>query len=312
MVTPGNSAPGGGPPVPAIPGAPSVPALGSPTVGLGPSNGSVPRGIRNGNPLNVRALPVGNWLGQTGTDSAGYAQFADPAMGIRAAKRNLTSYATRDGINTVAGAISRWAPAGADGNATGPYINHVAQALGVSPTDKIDLTDPTIQSKMVNAMGEVENGPQAYQAWQGAGSPAVGGSQGQGPSAPPAPALQATLPGGFSGGSATPMGTPATTRLLGPGDPRLKQFAPGAAVQQKPDGTLKAEGGFTPEVVDHIRDSIVHDPAYTEYAGVVPLVKSIRQSFQSPSAAADLNGIEAAARIFNPKANRPPGGDESL
>jgi hypothetical protein len=127
---------------------------------------------------------------------------------------------------------------------------------------------------------------------------AAGGSSGAPDGSGAAPnASGSSLPDGFTGGAAVPLGTAVGTRLLGPGDPRLKSFAPGAAVQEKPDGTLEPTGGFTPEVVDHIRDSIAHDPAYSEYAGVVPLVKAIRQSFQSPSAAADLNGIEAASSI---------------
>ncbi len=60
---------------------------------------SLPIGIANNNPTNLRPLPSGQWIGQTGV-KAGFCVFDTPEHGIRAAARNLIAYASA-GWNTV-------------------------------------------------------------------------------------------------------------------------------------------------------------------------------------------------------------------
>ncbi|BDC37925.1 hypothetical protein [Paraburkholderia terrae] len=125
----------------------------------GASQGSaVPVGIRNNNPGNIRNAD--------GT----FRQYADMATGQQAAYDNLSAYATKHGINTVAGAITRWAPP--NENDTQAYIADVARRTGLDPNQKIDLTNPQVQRLVGGAIFAHENGaypaPQAQQATQGA------------------------------------------------------------------------------------------------------------------------------------------------
>ena len=108
-------------------------------------------GIRNNNWLNVRYSPNNNWLGQTGSDSSDYAQFENPAYGIRAADKVLENYKNIHGIDTVADAIGRYAPP-SDNNPTDNYINYVSNRLGVEPYDSIDLSNPNTRESLMQAM----------------------------------------------------------------------------------------------------------------------------------------------------------------
>jgi len=131
----------------------------------GPTSGA-PRGVRNLNFGNLKALPHGHmWDGQTGVDDQGYAVFGDPTSGVKAADQNLQAYG-RKGINTVAGVIGRWAPKGADGNPTSAYAGFVAQRMGVNPNDKIDLTDPKTRAGLLRGIFDFENGAQAMNSWR--------------------------------------------------------------------------------------------------------------------------------------------------
>ena len=117
-------------------------------------------GIRNNNWLNVRYSPNNNWLGQTGSDSSDYAQFENPVYGIRAADKVLENYKNIHGINTVADAISRYAPP-SDDNPTDNYINYVSNKIGVAPDDSIDLSNPNTRASLMQAMVGFET-PDAF------------------------------------------------------------------------------------------------------------------------------------------------------
>lgn len=140
----------------------------------GPSNG--PRGLRNNNPLNLEATV--EWDGMTGSDGR-YAVFSSPEQGWAAADRNIQTYATKHGLNTVAGIINRWAPPSE--NDSRAYAGTVAKRLGVDPAAPLNMADPTLRRNLLEAMAEVENGQRV--AWgQGGG---VKAQQGQ-----PAPSRQ--------------------------------------------------------------------------------------------------------------------------
>lgn len=120
---------------------------------------SLPRGIRNNNPGNLRPGPA--WQGVAGLDTEPpdppYLRFVDPEHGIRALARTLISYRERHGIDTLAGVFARWAPAG-DGNDPDRYAAAVAQALGCDPAASIDLRDPAILAALAASITHQENG----------------------------------------------------------------------------------------------------------------------------------------------------------
>jgi len=122
------------------------------------------RGIRNNNPGNIDHNDSINWLGELPVDKAiesRFCRFETPVHGLRALGKNLLSYKKR-GINTVSGIIMRWAPS--TENNTGAYINSVAEACGVEPTEIIDIAEylPILICSIVKH----ENGSMPYTAAQ--------------------------------------------------------------------------------------------------------------------------------------------------
>lgn len=172
------AAAGGAPPPQAAPSA-------SPDVA---APASTVRGVRNNNPLNLTTLPHGQWAGQTGADGR-FATFDTPQAGFAAADKNLVSYATNHGINTVAGIINRWAPAGDGGNDPKAYAATVAKDVGVDPNATLDLGNSQTRAVILHAMSKVELGGSGAQLVAG-GANAVQGSAGaDAPSSPlPPPA----------------------------------------------------------------------------------------------------------------------------
>lgn len=137
------------------------------------------RGMRNNNPGNL--ISSSKWVqglpGYKGSDGK-FAIFDTPQHGAAALDANLANYASK-GINTPFGVASTWAPA-SDNNNPNSYGAQIAKGLGVGLNDKIDLTDPTIRSKIANSIALVENGPGkstgvqvAYAGSGGAGTPAT-------------------------------------------------------------------------------------------------------------------------------------------
>lgn len=120
--------------------------------------GNAPMGIRNNNPGNLR--PGGN-----------FAQYPDMQAGLTALDNNLQSYG-KQGINTVAGVISKWAPP--NENDTNAYIKDVSQRLGVDPNQKIDLTNPLVRQSLSTMIALHENGPSGVFG-SGGGAPAKQG-----------------------------------------------------------------------------------------------------------------------------------------
>ncbi|MCV5655521.1 structural domain protein, partial [Escherichia coli] len=59
-------------------------------------------------------------------------------------------------LQTVSSIISKWAPA--NENNTNQYIDNVSKYLGVSPTDKIDVSNPEVMTHLVRAIATKEGG----------------------------------------------------------------------------------------------------------------------------------------------------------
>lgn len=120
------------------------------------SNSGDPRGFRNNNWLNIR-ISNNNWQGKrTDNTDGAFEQFETPEQGIRAAARNIKTYASR-GLNTVKDIISTWAPA-SDNNNTSSYITNVSRRMGVDPNAQIDVNNPDVMTNLLAAMTVSENG----------------------------------------------------------------------------------------------------------------------------------------------------------
>src|ERR1700722_14087712 len=205
------------PPINPKPPAPTVggfPASGDAGGAVAPPTvpaGSLPRGMRNNNPLNLEYRE-----GQGAASSDGrFGVYPTMDAGMQAAQRQLLSYQDNHGLNTVASIVNRWAPP-SDNNNTSAYAATVAKTMGVGVNDQIDLHNPATLNSLSDAMARVENGP----AWKGGVAPAnqvtasststpvsAGGGGGSSPPATPSAAQQAAqklLSGGGDNGFKLP------------------------------------------------------------------------------------------------------------
>ncbi|MBA5726898.1 structural protein P5 [Bombella mellum] len=117
------------------------------------------RGIRNNNPGNL------NYVGQAGAvlepgPNARFARFPTAEAGLAALRDQLRRYILRDGIDTVAGIIGKWAPPSE--NNTAAYIRGVAHALGVEPDTRLGPPSPRLLTGLMNAIIRFENGQNPY------------------------------------------------------------------------------------------------------------------------------------------------------
>lgn len=142
--------------------------------------GSDPLSIRLNNPGAI-AKSAFRWDGASADQPPGrFIAFDTPEDGIRAMARNLDTYGSKYGLNTVAGIINRWAPPSE--NDTRQYAATVAKALGVDPNQPLDLGNPQVKAKLMTAMARVEAGRDHYTEDQMLG--AISGGKGT-PMQPP-------------------------------------------------------------------------------------------------------------------------------
>ena len=114
-------------------------------------------GQRINNPLNIRSSDANPFEGYVpDRREGGYEGFESPDYGLRAADRILNTYAKDYGIDTLSGALSRFAPE-ADNNPTQSYIDFVAERSGINPDAPIDLTNPAVRSLLLSPMSEFES-----------------------------------------------------------------------------------------------------------------------------------------------------------
>lgn len=122
---------------------------------IGGGGSSLPIGLRNNNPLNIR-ISGNTWLGKVPTDNA-FEKFSSLEYGIRAAVKNLLTYYNRDGLNTIKQIINKWAPPSE--NHTLNYISYVSGKMGIASNVVLPL-DKNIFASLVAAMSDVELGKQ--------------------------------------------------------------------------------------------------------------------------------------------------------
>lgn len=122
-------------------------------------NDSLPRGIRNNNPLNIRENDRTDWDWQgealVDTDSE-FEVFTTPEYGIRAATRVLMSYRRR-GIVKLSDIVATWAPP--NENDTPAYVASVAKQTGFNAYQEITAEH---YPDLLSAMIYHENGLQPY------------------------------------------------------------------------------------------------------------------------------------------------------
>lgn len=126
------------------------------------------RGILNNNPGNIDYDPRTKWQGldtpplelpREGIKPR-FCRFKSPAWGIRAMARVLITYQDKYGLASVRAIVNRWAPPVE--NNTDAYIYAVANKLGVSPVDAIDVHTYPVMRALVEAIIKHENGTQPY------------------------------------------------------------------------------------------------------------------------------------------------------
>lgn len=118
---------------------------------------SLPRGIRNNNPGNIEWGDPWQGLDPLGhTKDSRFAVFATPVMGIRALARTLITYYDKHGIDTIEGAIRRWAPP--TENNTSAYVGTVAFKAGIPSTKVVDFHDYDVLRTLVMGIIRHENG----------------------------------------------------------------------------------------------------------------------------------------------------------
>ena len=116
---------------------------------------TIPRGIRNCNPLNIR---IGNvWLGEVDNPTdPHFEQFVNMKYGLRAGFVLLRRYINHYKRKTVPDIINAWAPPSE--NATTKYIDMVCNTAGIKPDTQLVFTDKVTMVKLVSAMCLVECG----------------------------------------------------------------------------------------------------------------------------------------------------------
>lgn len=117
---------------------------------------SIPRGIRNNNPGDIK--PEGApWNGSVGDDGT-FVIFSDMSWGLRALATDLVNKMTKDGLITIRGIVTKYAPYSE--NLTDAYIAAVSGELGVS-ADQVLPVDSTTIHALVRAVINHEVGDQA-------------------------------------------------------------------------------------------------------------------------------------------------------
>ena len=123
---------------------------------------SLPRGIRNNNPLNIRRSKD-KWKGLRAVQAdASFCQFETLEYGWRAAFYLLTrTYYHKYRLFTIRAIISKWAPPME--NKTEAYINNVSRLTGIGPDEPIGIPSdrPARWIKVGRAMAIQENGTES-------------------------------------------------------------------------------------------------------------------------------------------------------
>lgn len=123
---------------------------------------SLPRGLRNNNPGNIRQSST-IWKGEVQPSrDASFKQFESMAYGYRALIKLLQNYRKLHGCKTIVDFINRWAPSSE--NNTSGYISRVCREIQVPNTYVPDIEDKATMCAFAAAISLVENGIPAVMA----------------------------------------------------------------------------------------------------------------------------------------------------
>lgn len=113
----------------------------------------ISRGVRNNNPGNIKSGQGFN--GEINPDKDGYAIFNTPEDGLRALAIDLHTKYDKDGLNTINGIVSKYAPPG--DNDTAAYVQHVSQQMNMGANQPLNLNDPQQLHSIMTAVIRHEN-----------------------------------------------------------------------------------------------------------------------------------------------------------
>jgi hypothetical protein len=124
------------------------------------------RAVRNNNPGNIRI--DSNWQGlmpraQMNPEQAAETQFCvflSPQWGFRAMAEIFHTYADKDGITTLRGAVARWAPP--NENNTGAYLNDICNRVSWGPDAPYPFHDNAHCAALLKAFSTHEVGFWAF------------------------------------------------------------------------------------------------------------------------------------------------------
>jgi len=119
---------------------------------------TLPRGVRNNNPLNIRESEgdTTNWQGEHALNlDKAFEEFKHPVYGFRAGARILKSY-SRQGFKTLSQIIHRFAPS--HENDTELYIKQVCKWTGIEANQIVNVNDSDQLAKLLHAMSRKEVG----------------------------------------------------------------------------------------------------------------------------------------------------------
>lgn len=123
------------------------------------NNNSLPRGLRNNNPLNIRKNNDVFQGEVTPSKDTAFKQFKTMAYGYRAGFKILSNYYRKYRLTTIRGMITRWAPE--NENNTAAYVSLVSKYSGIPADDIIDINNKELMIRIVAGMSRVENGREA-------------------------------------------------------------------------------------------------------------------------------------------------------
>ena len=150
---------------------------------------SVPRGIRNNNPGNLK-VSNSPWMGKlpldqnqdyncnTGRVARTFEQFTAYKYGIRALVKLLKNYIDVTRLKTISQIINRYAPSTENNPAA--YINYVSSYTGISPNTPLSPSRETLRA-LARSIAAYENGTEAisdtefYAVWNEFFSDSVAG-----------------------------------------------------------------------------------------------------------------------------------------
>lgn len=122
---------------------------------------TIPRGIRNCNPLNIRYNALNHWLGKypkEANNDPDFEQFHFMWQGFLAAFKLIgNTYIFKYRLNTLAAIIHRWCPQGDGDNNPQAYLEKVCAWTGIGGLEPLSNHDPRLKN-IVMAMAVVECG----------------------------------------------------------------------------------------------------------------------------------------------------------